>query len=649
MHRTRAILGVVGTTAVALGLVGILQPGVVSGLSTPDVFVPVLALVALVQAGRAIAARRGSRGRAADTPDPEYQAGVVVPGDEFDRGLADRDPAIRDRLEATTRAVLDRQDGLSETEASDRLDDGTWTDDPNAGAFFSSDVQPPSPTTSSTSSRLPRVLSEQPSVTQQARHVVAALARRFDLSPVTQSSSSERGDTARDDEITPMPPRTRQSDTDDLAYLPSLGEVIDRQTGRWTGVSAVALVAGAIGILVRAPSLLLVGAVGLALAAYTTFGRRGDPTPIDLTLTRTISDSQPAPDETVTVTTTVRNTGDTFLPDLRIIDGVPPRLVVTDGSPRRKASLRPGESDSFTYTLTATHGEHSFQPALVVARDLTGGRERLQRTAASDATDITCRTRPDAADEMPLRAQTTNYTGRVSTDIGGTGVEFYATRDYRPGDPPSLVDWNRLASTGELATLEFREERAASVVLAIDARREAYLAPTYEHRSAVDRSLEAAELVFETLLDHGNQVGLTALSPEPCWLPPSSGSSHRARLRQRLADHAAFPETPPEGNVFPSIEVPRLRRKLSGSTQLVIFSPLGDDSIADFARTMDAMDHRVTVISPDPTTQTTPGRQLAHIERLMRLSTLRAAEIPVHDWPIEDSLAVQLARARSIA
>jgi len=65
-----------------------------------------------------------------------------------------------------------------------------------------------------------------------------------------------------------------------------------------------------------------------------------------------------------------------------------------------------------------------------------------------------------AGGDLPLRGLTTKYHGRVPTDVGGAGVEFHATREYRRGDPVKRIDWNRRARTGELATLELREERA---------------------------------------------------------------------------------------------------------------------------------------------------------------------------------------------
>jgi uncharacterized repeat protein (TIGR01451 family) len=644
MSRQRTIWVVVGVLAAAVGLVFVFVPRLAGGLTTSQTLITLLGLLALLQGVRAVNSRRGEKRRETDPPDPEIRAGVETPDDDFDRALATRSPTVRDRLETAAHAVMTHHDDLSETEARDRLDRGTWTDDTLAAAFFSPEIDPRGGFESGSIQR-PEWLGGEPGVVGQARHVIWALARRFDLDPGSTSAAETDEDRRRT-----LPPRERPTDTDDPAYIPVLAETIDRQTKRWMGVSAFALLAGAVGILVREPGLLLVAVIGIALTAYAAFGRAGTPSPVDLVLERTVSEERPAPGDDVEVTVTVRNAGDTTLSDLRMLDGVPPALTVVDGTVRRGMGLRPGEEHTFSYTLAAEYGTHTFQPALVIARDVTGERERVRRIEADEETPLSCHppSGTERADDLELRTQTTPHVGRITTDIGGSGVEFHATREYQPGDPLSLIDWNRLARTGQLATLEFREERAAAVMLAIDARTEAYLASSVAERSAVARSVEAADAAFEALLDQDNRVGLTALSPEPCWLAPGGGSAHRARGRQLLMDHPALSKSPPEGVFLGSIQVAHLRRRLPSDAQVVLFSPLCDEYSVEVAKTLDAGSHRVTVISPDPTTETTVGRQLARIERLARIAALRRVGIPVHDWAAGDALALTLAQAERV-
>ena len=413
-----------------------------------------------------------------------------------------------------------------------------------------------------------------------------------------------------------------------------------RRTGRWRGVSALALVAGAVGIVASSAGLVLVGCVGVVFAG---FARAARPPDVSLAVERSVSDDEPASGQEVTVTVTIENTGDSVLSDLRIVDGVPPALAVVSGSPRLATALRPGETTTLSYGVEAARGRHAFAPALAIARDASGAVERRCEVAATEETPITCVPPLGSGVTVGLRRQTIGQPGRVLTDIGGSGVAFHTTREYRPGDPLSRIDWNRKAKTGELSTVDFREERAAAVVLVVDAREDAYRAPNDDRDSAVERSVDAAGALYVALTDAENPVGIAALAPEECWLAPGLGASHRARARELLATHPALAPTPPDEPFFPSIRLRRLRRRLPSEAQLLVCSPLCDDYVVGLLQRLDASGHRVTVLSPDPTDDETPGRRVARTERTLRLSTLRAAGIPVVDWGAE-SLAVALAR-----
>ncbi|MFC4358613.1 DUF58 domain-containing protein [Halobium salinum] len=417
-------------------------------------------------------------------------------------------------------------------------------------------------------------------------------------------------------------------------------DVLD--TDRWVGAPAVTLLFAGLAIVVdRQAGLLLAGAVGVVFAAYA-YGS-GTPAPT-LAVERRLSDETPGPGDDVRVTVTVRNEGEATLPDLRLVDGVPPALAVGEGSPRHATALRPGKRATFSYVVPAVRGRHEWESMQVIVRNAPGTREVDATVDSAEPTTLRCSPDLDATGDLPLRGLTTQYTGRIATDVGGPGLEFHSTRDYRHGDPLNRVDWNRMARTGELATLDFREERAATVVLLVDAREEAYVAPEPGAENAVERSVEAAGRSFSALLGGGDRVGLAALGPDELWLAPGAGNDHRARARDLLASHPALSPTPPDGRFFPSLRLRRLRRQLPSDAQLIVFSPLVDDYVASVARRLDAYGHLVTVVSPDPTAGGTPGELLARIERRSRISRLRRAGLRVVDWG-DEPLATAVAGA----
>lgn len=412
-----------------------------------------------------------------------------------------------------------------------------------------------------------------------------------------------------------------------------------RQTHRWRGVTAVALVAGAIGLFTARSPLLLLSAAGVVFAAYPELSK--DPTP-SVELERTVSDTSPSRGDEVDVTVTVRNAGDWPLFDLRVVDGVPAGLGVVDGVPRHGTSLWPGHSTTFSYTVQSAIGTHGFEPATVVTRDLPGATEVETTVAASEETVLACST---PLEEGPVRSQTLPASGRIPATSGESGIQFDRTREYQTGDSLRQVDWNRYARTGRLTTVEFREERATSVLLLVDARETAYRGPEGEPH-AVTASVSAAERIAAGLFAEQNQVGVAAFSPDPCWLSPGRGPDHRTRVRKQFAGHAAFGATPPPGEADVDEQLRTLRARLSQGTQVVLFSPLCDDDVVRAARRLDGGGHRVTVFTPDPTDEGSTGRDLARVERANRVSRLRGAGLPVVEWEADEPLETALETAQ---
>ncbi|MFB6153158.1 MAG: DUF58 domain-containing protein [Halodesulfurarchaeum sp.] len=411
-----------------------------------------------------------------------------------------------------------------------------------------------------------------------------------------------------------------------------------RETHRWRGVSALALGAVGVGVLLRQPGILLGGIVGVAYAAFAT--QTGAPD-LSLDITRDLDPADPEPGDTVSVTLSIENEGP-LLTDLRVVDGVPDTLGVESGSPRLATALRRGKRASISYTVTAERGEHEFEPVFVAARNPSSSVEREERIQVDSR--LTCVPHLRSMDSFPLRDQSVRRVGRLATGSGGAGVEFYAVREYQRGDALTRIDWGRRAKTGEFATIEFHEERAASVVLVLDGRQAAYVGNT-EGEPVMERQVEAAGAVASALLADGDQVGLASLGPRWTWLGPGLGRDHRERLRRHLALEEAFAPVPPDGRFLPGLALRRLRKHLPTDAQVVFLTPLTDDAGVRFARQLEAQGNRVTVLSPDLTATESPGRTLAHVERWIRMRQLRERGMRVVDWDPDHPLAVAVKSA----
>lgn len=637
----QALLTAAGVIGVCVGLALLFVPRVVT-VGADRALVVVVGALALLAALRVIVRSRHRTLNEADTPDVESSISTPRPGDDFEavlRRFSDTDriyfhrKRLRSALRAAAIAVRTHYRGDTPAEAADAIDAGTWTDDSYAAAFLgaTADAVPLGRRLRDT---LTRTATLDRDVTRTAS-AIAAIAGVDSPGDTDNDASADAFSLRRSDADGNRVSRIAALDNTDLDDHP-------RETRHWQGVGVIALAGIGVGILAQEPAVLLAGVVGIGYVAYARAALFGDAA---VAIERSIADPRPDPGDAVEVTVTITNTGDRPIPDLRVVDGVPAALAVEAGSPRLGTALAAGEATTLTYTVTARRGAHEFQPTVVLSRDLAGARERGRLDHAE--TELVCTPTLEPLDEaVPLRAGATRSVGPLETDQGGPGLAFHSVREYRPGDSPTRIDWRRSARTGELTTLEFHEERAATVVLVVDARPSAYVSPDDATPHAVDRSVDAVGSIAATLLRGGNRVGVAAVSTTECWMAPGAGAAHRARIQELLATHAGLAPVPADAAVNTYLWVKRLRKRLPDEAQVVFVSPLCADGAGRPARALEAAGYPVTVLSPDPTSAATPATRLARVARMLDLSSLRMAGLPVIDWSRDDRLEVALADQR---
>lgn len=150
--RLSRVVTVVGLGAVGFGLVSVALRETF-GFSLSYTFVTLLGLLAVAQGLRAVSGRRGTDGEETETGDPELRYLVPTPGDDFDELLGDtagwslqsvsRQRDVRDRLHRVAVDALATYEHCTAEEARERIEEGTWTDDPVAASFLSDSVPAP--------------------------------------------------------------------------------------------------------------------------------------------------------------------------------------------------------------------------------------------------------------------------------------------------------------------------------------------------------------------------------------------------------------------------------------------------------------------------------------------------------------------------
>ncbi|WP_137286812.1 DUF58 domain-containing protein [Halorussus salinisoli] len=452
---------------------------------------------------------------------------------------------------------------------------------------------------------------------------------------------------------------------------------------RFRGALAGTLLLTTLGLLYAEPRLFAVAVVPLAYVAFGALSSLAGATEPEIE--REFDAASPPPGSEVEVTLTVRNPGESALSDVRVVDGVPDELAVVSGSPRAAVALRAGEEATVSYSVVAKRGDHEFGDPAVRVRTASGTDRATTAIPAAGETTLSC-TR--SVSDPPFGRASPRRAGTHTTDSGGEGVEFHSTREYRPGDPIGRVDWRRFAKTGDLTTVEFREERAARTVVVVDARPVARTTPSAGYPNGAELCAYAGERLYDSLtaanvatsvtavgLGDGDVTGGLPADDLPWAASDADGAS--ARLVFEAVGSAADRDSPTyvpgdgtesgdgptpvaspgattataDGGAPTDSAVRRLLARLSADAQVVLVSPVLDDWPESLARSLSLRGHDLAVLSPDvtggrvPEGERSPGRAVAGTRREVRLWDLRTTGATVVDWDVNDPLGIALERS----
>lgn len=409
-------------------------------------------------------------------------------------------------------------------------------------------------------------------------------------------------------------------------------------TGRWQVGLTAALVAGALGMFTRTPTLVIASTVGLAFAAY---GFATRPPSLKVALDRRISESAPLPGEDVRVRITVENAGERVIPDLRVLDDVPEEFELVSGTPGYSGTLEPGDTDTYEYTVRARRGDHVLGPTRVVTRNLSGEEERRRELPNEVEMAVEAGSRT-----VPLQEKTIPHTGRIDTDQGGEGLEFHSTRQYQSSDPMNRIDWNRFARTNELTTINYREEQTAVVSVMVDVRSTVQVHRGPREPDSVELGKYAAERLVESLLDHNDRVGV-ALFGDGAYLQPALGRDQALRARRLLREgREGSEEDPHVVTTYKRRNVSFFRKHMRPEVQVMFVTPLVDDDPLEVVTRLEAHGHPVTVLTPDVTSTDSPGGTVSRVERAHRVHELRESGVRVLEWSPDEPLYTTMARAQ---
>ena len=247
------------------------------------------------------------------------------------------------------------------------------------------------------------------------------------------------------------------------------------------------------------------------------------------------------------------------------------------------------------------------------------------------------------ARHLPVPPRLVQRTGLHAGRSEGSGVEFAGVRPYEPGDAVRRIHWPATARRGRLHLTRHAVERAADVVVVIDA--------TTEVADALDLSVRGAAGVAQAYLAAGDRVGVVALGGIVRWLPPGVGLRQVHRVVETVLDVRLDDSyVAPDLNRLP-------RRALPPGALVVLFSPLLDLGVLEILRDLRERGHPTVAVDvlrtePLPPPGTRAGPEAVRLWRLERdalrheLSSIGVTVVPwgddEHAVGLLDRVAVRL-------
>jgi len=223
----------------------------------------------------------------------------------------------------------------------------------------------------------------------------------------------------------------------------------------------------------------------------------------------------------------------------------------------------------------------------------------------------------------------------------GTAVEFAGVRPYTAGDRPRRINWPVSSRRGELHVNQQSAERAADVVVLLDALSET--GPPGD--TTLDRVVRGTAAVVRAQLRRADRVGVVALGSRIRWLGPDLGERHFYRIVETVLDvWDARGYRRPDVTRIPPPALPP-------GALVLVFSPLLDPDAIEVIR--DLRERGFTTVVVDVLREEPPVRsgdrmarlalRMWRLDRAALLARLAGLGIPVLTWDGTSSLDTALA------
>ena len=416
----------------------------------------------------------------------------------------------------------------------------------------------------------------------------------------------------------------------------------------WTRKAAILLTSGIslilIGMMISNFQLMIVGLTFISFLAINGWVEGHS----DLEIKRDVSAVNVYKGDDINVVLTVTNKSYRRTQQLEVFDNVPHEMKMRKGINLMRMNLGPGQTATIRYTVRCPlRGHYTIGPTSIRYRNTFN--LFVSETSVGDRSDITVFPQVRDVEEALIRSDVPKMdTGATTLKTPGQGMEFYALREYFPGDSFRSINWKAFARTGELMVNEKTRDAVTDVFIILDTRDVARIGTVL--KNPLEMGTVAAASIANYFIKRRDSVSLVTYGERMDFLPPETGDKQHYKVLSQLAAVESKGSMPLQA--VTNALSPRISR---GSPVFIISSLEGDGTTLSAIRNLSGKGHEVIVLSPssidlERLVSRIPrmAYEVLKLERQNRLTAISGYGAKVIDWTPSVELSQALLQIRTV-
>lgn len=400
-------------------------------------------------------------------------------------------------------------------------------------------------------------------------------------------------------------------------------------------LATVALLALAAALITGHAGLLLLAAPLLAVLAVAPHGRRPD----DVEISATASAGRCFEREEIELTVTAKVADQMEV--ISLLLALPAEFDLVAG-PAAQVTLDCRTAEASWTVRPAVWGRRRIGPVQMTCRSRGG---TWSTTAQAWAGPIDVFPRPPAVRPRLVPPELLRRIGEHTGRAVGEGIEFAAVRPYLPGDRLRDVNWAVTSRRGELHVNQRAAQRAADLVVMVDALSE--VGPPGD--TTLDAAVRGAAGLVSAYLRIGDRAGIVTLGGVLRWLGPAPGERQFYRIADMVLDVRFHSDVTPDLGRIP-------RTALPPGALVVLFSPLLDKRSLDAVADLRERGFPLIVVDVLRREPAAPARsrtsdlalRIWRLDRDALRFSLESTGIPVISWLADEELDAVMAPVRRV-